>query len=1432
MRRLVRRPLSARLDGLCIGVGFLVAGLLAPTRAEPPLAANTRDRSTTETVRMDRTSDGYVRSIGAPPGRSWSVAATGTGRDARTRAHGFLREQRALFGWARDGTELRVQSVREDRGRTYVRFEQRYRGLPILGAGAVVQIEASGGVSFVLADLARDGAVLHGDSFSTAPHVGEGSASAAALDRVTEVTGDNELTVGFPQLMLFEPSVIGLSGSSRLVWSVRVKDASGSVSEVLLVDARSGDVAFQYSEILEARDRQIHEGRPPGSLIRSEGGAESGMVDADRVYDALGNAYDFYFRTFGRDSFDGAGAHLIARVCSGPSVGCWSRANAFWNGSEMRFGDGSAVAEDIVAHEVNHALTASESGLIYWGESGAISEALADIFGELVDLASPGGGDDTSSRWLLGEDLPLGAIRSLADPTLYGHPDRRFSPLWHTSPDDNQGVHTNSGVANKLAFLLSEGGVFNGQTVTGLGPVAVAELFHEVQVHLLVPASDYYDLDAALAQAAVNLAWSKAARDNLRRAREAVEIAGGPSSLTVSSGPLHSTVDRPAFHATGGSSGEPSAGRAGDVTTGRDCPAGVVNRYRLYSPVTKEHHYTTDLNEYTTLGTWGWVQEGVAHQVFPTDASVYGQNPVPLYRLYHAGIRQHLWTTDTNEYAVLGGLGWTQEGIDGYILAVEVSGVTTPLYRLAYAFEPLHLWTVDFNEYQTLASLGWIQEGIAGHVVSCPANPACVEGESRTQACPVTNGVGTETLVCEGGVWNSVLSCEVDTCNDLHFERDGACLSLSAQGVIHYVRPDGNDSADGRSHASAWRTLDKVTSMLPTLAPGDSVLLERGASFHGSLTVDADGLAERPIVIGAYGQGDQPVISGLIGIDPQGWQLERNGVYRTPVPAATTPLNLVLVDGVNTPLGRHPNIEFYVIDSANSIYSVTSSQLLSAPNWSNAEAVIRKNWYIVDRHPTTTHDGATLYLSTPWDHDRSYDARAGYGFFIQRDIDTLDLPGEWHFGSATGQDGHDLFVYFGGDDPADHAVAVSIVDTLVEVSGSHHVVLDGLRLEGANTTSVVLNVNDDVTIQNCTVEFSGQDGIQTGFDWTEWAPGTNGVVVFRNTLSEIANNAIDIGFGAAQARIVRNRVTNTGMNIGMIRGRDRSGIGIAAFPDNTLIEHNEVVNTGFNGIHFSGLNTQVDSNLVDTFCVWKEDCGGIYTYGFINDMNAYVRENIVLHASKKAPRYGFPWRWRTHENQGIYLDDHTRGVSVVDNTVAFADLHGLYFHNTAEITATGNTLFSHDYFHMRWYHDGSNPEFRFKNMRIENNIMVSIRNANKMFNFHSYSEHPSGLGVSDYNLYVTPAGGVATFMKTFQEQSTDYSFAAWQVETGLESHSTTRSFPFGESETGTSVRFEYNASRAEKLIRLDEPMLDVTGVLHTGWVKLMPYRSIVLYPAS
>jgi uncharacterized repeat protein (TIGR01451 family) len=148
--------------------------------------------------------------------------------------------------------------------------------------------------------------------------------------------------------------------------------------------------------------------------------------------------------------------------------------------------------------------------------------------------------------------------------------------------------------------------------------------------------------------------------------------------------------------------------------------ANAVLRYRLYNDATKEHLYTTDLNEYDTLGTQGWTQEGTAGSLLDNPGDFNGVTAVPYYRLFNDQTHWHHWTSDPNEYYTLIQFGfWHGEGVDGWILPTQAPG-TTPLFRLLYPFiDGLHHWTIDQNEYDTLTTqYGWVGEGGTGFVIA------------------------------------------------------------------------------------------------------------------------------------------------------------------------------------------------------------------------------------------------------------------------------------------------------------------------------------------------------------------------------------------------------------------------------------------------------------------------------------------------------------------------------------------------------------------------------------------------------------------------------------------------------------------------------------------------------------------------------------------
>ena len=276
-----------------------------------------------------------------------------------------------------------------------------------------------------------------------------------------------------------------------------------------------GGVALHFNQSETVRNRIIYDnqnnsaiGLPGNGPVRQEGGAATGINDVDLAYDYAGKTYDFYWSNFGRDSLDGRGMPLrsTVRYCD-PSYFC-PFANAFWNGQQMAYGDGYAGADDVVGHEFSHGFTQFESNLYYYMQSGAINEAISDIFGEYIDLTDGVGNDAASVRWLLGEDLPGGAIRNMQDPFYSYQPDSMSSYFYNCTTSDSGGVHTNSGVANKAAFLMTDGGTLNGVTVQGLGITKAAHIWYEVNANLLNSASDYQDLSNALPQACTNLVGS------------------------------------------------------------------------------------------------------------------------------------------------------------------------------------------------------------------------------------------------------------------------------------------------------------------------------------------------------------------------------------------------------------------------------------------------------------------------------------------------------------------------------------------------------------------------------------------------------------------------------------------------------------------------------------------------------------------------------------------------------------------------------------------------------------------------------------------------------------------------------------------------------------------------------------------------------------
>ncbi len=199
-------------------------------------------------------------------------------------------------------------------------------------------------------------------------------------------------------------------------------------------------------------------------LVMKEGDPGSTDQTANDAYQLSGFVRDYFRDTFGLQSLDNAGIDLISNIHFQRNYN-----NAFWDGDEMTYGDGDmdlfknfAGAPDVVAHEMTHGVTQFSSNLEYYGQPGALNEHFSDVFGTVIKQKFLKQ-DIQTADWLIGdlvvtENFPGKALRSMKDPGTANEYDDQPAHMdqYYAGPDDNQGVHINSGIPNKAFYLACQ----------------------------------------------------------------------------------------------------------------------------------------------------------------------------------------------------------------------------------------------------------------------------------------------------------------------------------------------------------------------------------------------------------------------------------------------------------------------------------------------------------------------------------------------------------------------------------------------------------------------------------------------------------------------------------------------------------------------------------------------------------------------------------------------------------------------------------------------------------------------------------------------------------------------------------------------------------------------------------------------------------------
>ena len=253
-------------------------------------------------------------------------------------------------------------------------------------------------------------------------------------------------------------------------------------------------------------------------------------------------AFEYYKARHARTSLNGKGGTIVSIINITDESGKGFD-NAFWNGEFMGYGNGKdafkslAGGLDVAGHEMTHGVVENTANLEYNGQSGAINESMADVFGVMIDR----------NNWTIGEAVvkpgvyPSGALRDMANPNNGGSSlrDPGFQPKnmnqYYTGSQDNYGVHINSGIPNYAFYLFANNG--------NVGKDKAEKVYYRALSTYLTKTSKFLNLRLAVIKSCQDLYGNGAEATAAAAAFDAVGIID--NSTTPAPTPVPSTQTLP-----------------------------------------------------------------------------------------------------------------------------------------------------------------------------------------------------------------------------------------------------------------------------------------------------------------------------------------------------------------------------------------------------------------------------------------------------------------------------------------------------------------------------------------------------------------------------------------------------------------------------------------------------------------------------------------------------------------------------------------------------------------------------------------------------------------------------------------------------------------------------------------------------------------------
>ncbi len=604
-------------------------------------------------------------------------------------------------------------------------------------------------------------------------------------------------------------------------------------------------------------------------------------------------------------------------------------------------------------------------------------------------------------------------------------------------------------------------------------------------------------------------------------------------------------------------------------------------------------------------------------------------------------------------------------------------------------------------------------------------------------------------------------------------------LAAWAADMTYYVANTGADTHDGLTEERPWKSIDKVNAATPSTAV---VRFKRGDVFRGTIE-----LAEprSHVTFGAYGTGENPVISGSVVISD--WVEYRGNIWMAD--AASLPnvakdgILHLFVEGKLMTIARYPNTGWLRVKETDAREKMRfkdpdlaaygkpdgywNGATLRIRSWSQIFEIVKVKDYVASdgevllEHPLSCGGQPFLPL---------------WGYYLDNVLGELDSPGEWHLDPET----NSVYLWPPDDaDPNNLMVEGSTYDAGLRLyRNAYHITMENLTFKHQTGSGIMIDTCDHITIKSNRFEYCGEQGT--------WIRNATNVNIAGNAYDHMLNAAIHAMTDSAdspessisvepQGTLIEN---NTIRNTGMIPGYGKSGeehvsaIRLDVNGPGILLRQNTIENAGGHGIAVNSGGHTIENNMIREAMRLIDDGGGIQ----INSDNNRIIGNFVLETfGNRDESSGYA---TFEEGKGTYFPVMGTGIGsgkacegnlIEGNTLAHNRGAGIRLSQWSHAAIRGNILYNNGT--QAIFECGEDDLERTCQNRFEGNLLYSLSPKQKGMILHGPNDH----GSFDHNTYCNPYSEIL-----IQRDGRLYAFDNWQ-----------RTFPLYDANSKTSpVRFD------------------------------------------